>query len=84
MPDKGGANGRNHAPISTATAVRTPSDRGTLGRELIIAEAVRFIDPRGQDRLTMRRLGGELNVEAMALIAMCQAASSCSMRWSSM
>jgi AcrR family transcriptional regulator len=67
MPDGGSANGRHPAPMSTRAAVATPSGRGNLGRELIIAEAVRFIDQSGQDRLTMRRLGAELNVEAMAL-----------------
>jgi AcrR family transcriptional regulator len=67
MPDGGGANSRHRAPMSTSTAATPPSGRGHLGRELIIAEAVRFIDQSGQDRLTMRRLGAELNVEAMAL-----------------
>lgn len=67
MPVGGGANGRHRAPMSTRTAAATPSGRGNLGRELIIAEAVRFIDQSGEDRLTMRRLGAELNVEAMAL-----------------
>jgi AcrR family transcriptional regulator len=67
MPDGAGANGRHRAPMSTTSSVTTPSGRGNLGRELIIAEAVRFIDQSGQDRLTMRRLGAELNVEAMAL-----------------
>ena len=52
MPD-GGANGRHRAPMSTRAGVATPSGRGNLGRELIIAEAVRFIDQSGQDRLTM-------------------------------
>jgi AcrR family transcriptional regulator len=67
MPDGGGAIGHDRAAMSTRAGGATPSGRGTLGRELIIAEAVRFIDQRGQDRLTMRRLGAELNVEAMAL-----------------
>jgi AcrR family transcriptional regulator len=66
MPDGGGAIGRQRAPTRRSTAV-TPAGRGHLGRELIIAEAVRFIDRRGLERLTMRRLGAELNVEAMAL-----------------
>jgi AcrR family transcriptional regulator len=66
MPDGGGAIGRQRAPTSRSTAV-TPAGRGNLGRELIIAEAVRFIDQSGLERLTMRRLGAELNVEAMAL-----------------
>lgn len=67
MPDRGGAIGRQRAPASTSTAVTTPAGRGNLGRELIIAEAVRFIDRSGLERLTMRRLGAELSVEAMAL-----------------
>jgi AcrR family transcriptional regulator len=67
MSDGGAANGRQPAATSTSTAVTTPTRRGKLDRELIIAEAVRFIDHSGQDRLTMRRLGAELNVEAMAL-----------------
>src|SRR4029453_3060527 len=67
MPDGGGANSRHRAPMRTPNGVTPPSGRGHLGREMIIAEAVRFIDHSGQDRLTMRRLGAELNVEAMAL-----------------
>lgn len=38
-----------------------------LGRELILTEAVNFIDEHGRDHLTMRRLGAQLGVEAMAL-----------------
>jgi AcrR family transcriptional regulator len=41
--------------------------RRPLGREQILREAVHLIDTEGRDRLTMRRLGGELGVEAMAL-----------------
>ena len=41
--------------------------RGTLTRELIIAEAIAAIDDDGLDRLTMRALGARLGVEAMAL-----------------
>ena len=41
--------------------------RRPLGREQILREAVRLIDNEGRDRLTMRRLGSELGVEAMAL-----------------
>jgi len=67
MPDRGGAVGRQRAPTSTFTAVTTAAGRGNLSRELIIAEAVRFIDRSGLERLTMRRLGAELNVEAMAI-----------------
>jgi AcrR family transcriptional regulator len=45
----------------------TPAGRRPLDRPLILREAVRFIDAHGRDRLTMRRLGSELGVEAMAL-----------------
>ena len=38
-----------------------------LGRDQILREAVRFIDENGREHLTMRRLGAELGVEAMAL-----------------
>ena len=41
--------------------------RRPLDQDLIIREAVRFIDEFGRDRLTMRRLGARLGVEAMAL-----------------
>jgi AcrR family transcriptional regulator len=43
------------------------STRRPLDQDLIIREAVRFIDEFGRDRLTMRRLGARLGVEAMAL-----------------
>jgi len=59
---------------STATAARILTNPSVqmgasrkLGRNVILAEAVRFIDEYGRDRLTMRRLGSELGVEAMAL-----------------
>ena len=42
-------------------------NRRLLGRDQILREAVRLIDQEGRDRLTMRRLGSELGVEAMAL-----------------
>lgn len=45
----------------------TPYGRRVLDRALVLREAVRFIDAHGRDRLTMRRLGAELGVEAMAL-----------------
>jgi AcrR family transcriptional regulator len=43
------------------------STRRTLARVVILREAVRFIDANGREQLTMRRLGAELGVEAMAL-----------------
>lgn len=42
-------------------------NRRLLGRDQILREAVLLIDTEGRDRLTMRRLGSELGVEAMAL-----------------
>jgi AcrR family transcriptional regulator len=66
MTEGGAGSGRSRAADSSA-AVTVPSGRRPLGRELILREAVRFIDQRGQDRLTMRGLGAELSVEAMAL-----------------
>ena len=41
--------------------------RRSLDRKQILREAVRLIDEHGRERLTMRRLGGVLGVEAMAL-----------------
>ncbi len=54
-------------PPAGPEKVNTPSGRRTLDRLVILREAVRFIDVHGRDRLTMRRLGAELGVEAMAL-----------------
>jgi AcrR family transcriptional regulator len=64
---EGGAAGRRQHAADSSAAGTAASARRPLGRELILREAVRFIDQRGQDRLTMRRLGAELSVEAMAL-----------------
>ena len=44
-----------------------PSRREPLSRERIVASAVDYIDAHGLTSLTMRRLGQELGVEAMAL-----------------
>jgi AcrR family transcriptional regulator len=54
-------------PVPGPEKVNTPTGRRTLDRLVILREAVRFIDAHGRDRLTMRRLGAELGVEAMAL-----------------
>ena len=54
-------------PAPGPEKVNTPGGRRTLDRLVILREAVRFIDAYGRDRLTMRRLGAELGVEAMAL-----------------
>jgi AcrR family transcriptional regulator len=66
MTEGGAASGHSGAADSSVP-LTTPAGRRPLGRELILREAVNFIDQRGQERLTMRRLGAELNVEAMAL-----------------
>ena len=42
-------------------------DRPPLSRERIVAAAIAFVDRRGLNALTMRRLGTELGVEAMSL-----------------
>jgi TetR/AcrR family transcriptional regulator, tetracycline repressor protein len=42
-------------------------DRPTLSRERIVVTAIDFVDKRGLTALTMRRLGAELDVEAMSL-----------------
>lgn len=55
-----------HASADEETARRSSSRRG-LDRLTILREAVRFIDEFGREQLTMRRLGSELGVEAMAL-----------------
>ena len=47
--------------------VNTPGGRRALDQGVILREAVRFIDEHGREQLTMRRLGAELGVEAMAL-----------------
>lgn len=47
--------------------VPTPGGRRPLDQRVILTAAVSFIDEHGRDRLTMRRLGAELGVEAMAL-----------------
>ncbi len=44
-----------------------PSARRPLSRERIVDAAIAFIDDHGLPGLTMRRLGSELGVEAMAL-----------------
>src|SRR5215211_1727004 len=53
--------------LAERVAAERVSARRPLDQDLIIREAVRFIDEFGRDRLTMRRLGARLGVEAMAL-----------------
>lgn len=45
----------------------TEEQKGRLSRELILDTGARFIEKHGLSYLTMRRLGKELGVEAMAL-----------------
>lgn len=51
------------APASQADEAR----RGPLSRPVIAEAAVRLVDREGLPSLTMRRLGGELQVDAMSL-----------------
>lgn len=50
-----------------AEVSRARQDRAPLNRERIVRAALRLIDERGLDQLTMRRLGADLGVEAMSL-----------------
>src|SRR5215210_8277915 len=52
-------------PGTTSDRSGPGPNRRLLGRDQILREAVRLIDEEGRDRLTMRRLGSELGVEAM-------------------
>jgi len=54
----------------TSAPARRASDRGRYGRlsrERVLATALELVDREGLSALSMRRLGGELGVEAMAL-----------------
>lgn len=63
-----GSGSASAGPRRAAGPQRTPPvARRPLDRSLILREAVRFIDAHGRERLTMRRLGAALGVEAMAL-----------------
>jgi AcrR family transcriptional regulator len=44
-----------------------PTERRPLSRELIIETAIAIVDDEGLQKLTMRRLGRQLDVEAMSL-----------------
>lgn len=62
--------GRTAYPDADRAAVEdepAPSERVPLSRERIVAAALEFIDANGLAGLTMRRLGEQLGVEAMAL-----------------
>ena len=53
-----------------SSARDSPRRRGrpsVISRERVLTEALRIVDEQGLDRLTMRRLGGELGVDPMAV-----------------
>lgn len=61
---------RDEIPDADAALVEgqaPPSARVPLDRDRVIAAAIDFIDTEGLPGLTMRRLGGRLGVEAMAM-----------------
>jgi AcrR family transcriptional regulator len=49
------------------TRTRQPARRAPLSRELVLQTALRLADQGGLESLSMRKLGQELGVEAMAL-----------------
>jgi AcrR family transcriptional regulator len=53
--------------MARATASRNPRAPAGLSRERIVAAAIALIERDGPEALTMRRLAGELGVEAMSL-----------------
>ena len=55
------------ADLRVVAGERPPSSRRVLSRSRIVEAAIGFIDSNGLPGLTMRRLGAELGVEAMAL-----------------
>ena len=65
------ARGRDGVVVSTVERVTIEQagagSRTGLDRDLIVAAALKFIDQHGTQGLTMRGLGQELGVEAMAL-----------------
>ena len=63
-PDTGEAPG---SPGSASAADAPAWERPGLDRARVLAAAVEFIDQHGMAALTMRRLGAQLGVEAMAL-----------------
>jgi AcrR family transcriptional regulator len=70
MPDEGAdpdsPEGRGGA-ASVIPAAPPGSGRGGLDRRRVLGAAIEFIDRKGLNALTMRRLGAHLGVEAMAL-----------------
>ena len=70
MSDTSTSAPRRIAPATPATPASPRRRRGRpakLSREAIVAAALALLDREGADALTMRRLGGELGVEAMSL-----------------
>jgi AcrR family transcriptional regulator len=55
------------ADAHVAAGEEPPSQRVPLSRERVVATAVAFIEKNGLPALTMRRLGEQLEVEAMSL-----------------
>lgn len=55
------------ADAAVVAGGRPPSARVPLDRERVVSAAIEYIDSEGLPGLTMRRLGAELGVEAMAL-----------------
>lgn len=51
----------------TTTAVQATDERLPLTRQRIVEAALRYIDDRGLDALSMHKLGAELGVKAMSL-----------------
>ena len=70
MPDEGAdpdsPEGRGGA-ASVIPAASHGAGRGALDRRRVLGAAIEFIDSKGLNALTMRRLGAHLGVEAMAL-----------------
>jgi AcrR family transcriptional regulator len=70
MPDEGAdpdsPEGRGGA-ASVIPAASHAAGRGALDRRRVLGAAIEFIDSKGLNALTMRRLGAHLGVEAMAL-----------------
>src|SRR4051812_47064186 len=65
-----GRGGRAMAKNPEHVPARRASDRGQYGRlsrERVLAAALALVDREGLSALSMRRLGAELGVEAMAL-----------------
>ncbi|MFI9766641.1 TetR/AcrR family transcriptional regulator [Streptomyces sp. NPDC052415] len=65
--ERGGERGK---PEASGAPARRASDRGRYGRlnrDRVLASALELVDREGLSALSMRRLGGELGVEAMAL-----------------